>query len=361
MTVTDGPVPPDDLEPDSEFLPGIVRAVLPADRWQVTPRAFWCHVVPEDEPQLPAQGWKLHVSATPLAAPLVLHRCAEVLVAQRARFKFARTLGNATALVSGRYDRSGGGKFITVYPQDDEQFRHLAEQLHLATEGLPGPGILSDRVHRPGSLVHYRYGAFSRSVRLNTDGSWEAVLTTPDGGLEKDGRQPRYSPPSWARCPLPAPVPVAAAGSGSGSAAPSAVLLNDRYVVRRAVRHAYKGGVFIGTDQETGAEVIIKEARRHVGATLSGTDASTLLRHEARMHTALAPLGIAPALSTGSSRAATSTSSRSGSSAGPCTPGWPDGRTTRRARWSTSPGNWSTWCRRCTGPAWCCAISTPTT
>ncbi|QMU78058.1 protein kinase/lanthionine synthetase C family protein [Streptacidiphilus sp. PB12-B1b] len=293
MTGTDSAVAPRGPERDADLLPGIVRSVLAArgaDDWTLTPGPFWCRAEPARRSPLPDQGWKLHVSATPLAAPLVLHRCAEVLLAERATFKFAGTLGRAAELVSARYDRGGGGKFLTAYPDDDEQFRRLAEALHRATSGLPNPGILSDRPYRPGSSVHYRYGGFKAVLRLGNDGSWEPMLTAPDGQLQKDQRLPWYSPPAWARPPLPED----AAPADTDTTRPAAVLLNDRYVVRRAIRHAYKGGVFLGTDRQTGREVVVKEARRHVGAQLSGQDAAAMLRHEAAMHAVLAPLGLAP-------------------------------------------------------------------
>lgn len=139
---------------DLALLPDLVRAVIArsgADSalrgepepdgsadWTVEPGDFWCHVVPAGAARR-TQGWKLHVSATPLSAPLALARSAEVLVAHRAAFKFAGSPARVAALVSGRYERGGGGKFITVYPADDDHFRLLAEELHLATVGLPGP------------------------------------------------------------------------------------------------------------------------------------------------------------------------------------------------------------------------------
>ena len=83
---------------------------------------------------------------------------ADVLVEERASFKFAGALDRVALLTGGRADRGGGGKFITVYPDDPELFRRLARRLHAATLGLRGPRILSDRPYAPGSLVHDRYG-----------------------------------------------------------------------------------------------------------------------------------------------------------------------------------------------------------
>ncbi|MER6401231.1 class IV lanthionine synthetase LanL [Kitasatospora sp. NPDC001603] len=277
-------------DPYATFYPDLIGAVLRrqgARGWTVTPGDFWCHVRPDDAGPGRRQGWKLHVSATPLSAPTVLTRAAEVLVAARAPFKCAGTPGRLTELVSARYDRGGGGKFITVYPDDDDHFRRLAEELHRATAHLPGPGILSDRRYRPDSPVHYRYGAFRGSPRLTNDGSVEPMLQAPDGTFVRDRRTAGFTPPAWAASPLPLPdTPPAAPGTS--------VLLNNRYVVHKAIRHAYKGGVFLATDRRTGREVVVKEARRHVGAVLEGTDAGDLLDHEAAMHALLAPLGRCP-------------------------------------------------------------------
>ncbi|MDH6136914.1 hypothetical protein P3T37_006345 [Kitasatospora sp. MAA4] len=290
MTAPDGAVAAQVPDRDAEFLPEVVRSLLRArggSSWTVTPEEFWCRVSPGQRPNGPTQGWKLHVTATPLAAPLVLNRCASVLIDDQASFKFAGTLQRVAELVDGRYDRGGGGKFITVYPSDEEQFRRLAELLHLATAGLPGPGILSDRQYRPESSVYYRYGAFRGLRRLGNDGAWEYLVTAPDGKPEKDQRLAWYSPPDWARSPLPEPV-------GASAERPAEVLLGGRYVVKRAIRHAYKGGVFLGTDKETGREVVVKEARRDVGAGLNGEDAAARLRHEAAMLALLGPLGLTP-------------------------------------------------------------------
>ncbi len=270
---------------DRALLTDIVHAVIArstpeAERsdWSVEPGEFWCHVVPGGAVAR-AQGWKLHVPATPLSAPLVLARSAEVLVAHRAAFKFAGTPAKAAALVSGRFARGGGGKFLTVYPADDEQFRRLAEELHRATEGLPGPAVLSDRRYRPGSQVFYRYGVFKGVRELTPDGSFAARLTDPGGRPVADERNAWFSPPDWAGDPFP-DRPAAPARS-TATARP--VLLGDRFLVRGAIQHSNKGGVFRAEDTRTGAQVVVKQARPHVGAGLEGLDVRDLLRREAAL------------------------------------------------------------------------------
>ncbi|MFI2735266.1 class IV lanthionine synthetase LanL [Streptomyces sp. NPDC018711] len=270
---------------DRALLPDVVRAVIarsapgaePAD-WSVEPGEFWCHVVPGGAVAR-AQGWKLHIPATPLSAPLVLARSAEVLVAHRAAFKFAGSPARVAALVSGRFARGGGGKFLTVYPSDDEQFRRLAEELHRATEGLPGPAVLSDRRYLPGSQVFYRYGVFKGVRELTADGSFAARLTDPDGRPVADERNAWFSPPAWAGDPFP--DRTAAPARSTATAKP--VLLGDRFLVRGAIQHSNKGGVFRAEDTRTGAQVVVKQARPHVGAGLEGLDVRDLLRREAAL------------------------------------------------------------------------------
>jgi hypothetical protein len=275
----------------SSLLPDIVRPVLARHGlgdWPVHPDGFWCYVgLPAMRARI--QGWKLHLSATPLAAPLVLAQAAEVLAQHRCVFKFASTTDNVRTLGSKQAARGAGGKFITVYCDgDDDQLRELAEDLHQATAGLPGPAILSDRPYRPGSLVHYRFGVMRGVQALTDDGRYEAMLVAPDGRLVPDERNAWYSPPKWApRDPFARPDAKPRATS---------VRLNDRYVVTEAIRHAFTGGVFRARDEQTGALVIIKQARRHAGGTIGGQDRRDTRRHEAQMLRRFQDSGITPRL-----------------------------------------------------------------
>jgi hypothetical protein len=278
---------------DSRLLVDIAQAALARDTarvWKVEPAEFWCQLTPLGHTHR-EQGWKLHVSATLLSAPIVLTRACEVLVRSGCAFKFARGLDQLSELLSNVCDRGSGGKFITAYPADDEQFRRLAAELDRATEGLPGPVVLSDRPVRTGSIVYYRYGVFSAQPVFTNDGSLESMMVAPDGTHRRDERLAWFNPPPWAVPPLPGPRPAAAAGQ---PAQPESVLIGDRFVVSEAIRHSYRGGVYRATDRETGDEVILKQARPHVMGLLTGTDARDALRHEADILDQLSPFGLAP-------------------------------------------------------------------
>ncbi|GAA2775269.1 class IV lanthionine synthetase LanL [Saccharopolyspora taberi] len=262
--------------------------VRAAASWAVREDEFWCRATPV-ESTMARQGWKLHLAATTPTAGAVLQRSLPVLLDARVPFKFAATLAGVHALNSSHAPRSSAGKFLTVYPGTDEQCAELAEALHLATVGLNGPVILSDRPYRRGSLVHYRYGSFVDQRVLTNDGLYRNIIRGPSGEALTDRREARYTPPDWARSPFADAEPLPRRRRRR-----QPILLGDRFAVKEAIRHANKGGVYRARDTFTGAEVVLKEARPHAAAGPDGTDARDLLRVEADALRTLAPLGVCP-------------------------------------------------------------------
>ncbi|MFE2866075.1 class IV lanthionine synthetase LanL [Embleya sp. NPDC059259] len=260
--------------------------------WDVRSDDFWCTVRPPGHAAR-AQGWKIHVSARTGDAPHVLGRVCDVLLPRRVAFKFAGDLERLRMLNSREADRASAGKFITIYPDDDEQFMELVDALDEVTRELTGPGILSDRPCRPGSVVHYRYGGFGRRAVLGNDGGYRAVLTDPDGLAVDDAREAWFTPPAWAPDPLVARARSARAGTPAASSTPG-VLIAGRFAVTSALRHSAKGGVFLGRDTTDDTAVVVKQARAHIEVDRSGRDACAALRHEAVVMRRLAHTGLTP-------------------------------------------------------------------
>ena len=265
--------------------------LVPNHGWTDEPGEFWYYCRPPGHAPRP-QGWKLHLSATLGSAEQVLAAASRVLFARGAAFKFAKGADQLTQMLSIRMERGMSGKFITVYPDNDDHFRELAEALADATEGMVGPAILSDRPYRKGGIVFYRYGGFSGDQRvLGMDGAYNPVLIAPDGQYQVDARNAWYSPPVWARSPIPEPPRRDDAERGKAT-----VLLDERFEVKEAIRHSNRGGVYRATDHHTGATVIIKQARPHVAGERDGKDARDYLRNEATHLRTLAPLGLSPSV-----------------------------------------------------------------
>ena len=198
-------VPEVALCPDDRSLLAIVEAALhdrrAAEHWTLEHSQPWWRVVPVGH-RVRMQGWKLHLAATAASAGSVLRRALPVLLDVGAAFKFAGTIDEVVRLNAPAYPREGAGKFITVYPDLDEHVPVLAQRLHEATAGEAAPAVLSDRRYRPGSTVHYRFGAFAGARALSNDGEYRSLLFGPDGEPVEDRREPRFTPPVWARLPV---------------------------------------------------------------------------------------------------------------------------------------------------------------
>ncbi|MFI0206814.1 MULTISPECIES: class IV lanthionine synthetase LanL [Streptomyces] len=289
--MSSGTFPPEHSAGDAEdagLLQRIARWSLDGSKteWALDSVGFWSRATPSGLNRR-EQGWKLHLSATPLSAPIVLSRVVEVISQNPCAFKFASSLGKVESLVHTRCARGSSGKFITIYPNDDDQFESLAQSLHSATFGLPGPVILSDLPYRPGSLVQYRFGAFVGVEGISNEGNFEVMLRGPGGELVEDRRDPWFNPPKWAGSP---PVPSPA----QDLQRPGGILLAQRFRVTGAIQQSNKGGVFLAEDEKTSRQVVIKRARQHIGATLNGVDAADILRSEAAMLDRLEGLGLTP-------------------------------------------------------------------
>ncbi|MEV7212609.1 lanthionine synthetase LanC family protein [Kitasatospora cineracea] len=269
--------------------------------WTVAVEGSWCTVRPPGR-EPPAQGWELHVGAASAVAFEVLSAVAAAVADDPCAFGFAADRGILRGINAHDCAMESSGKFITVRPGDDEQFRRLAAELHLATTGMPGPVIPTARPYRPGSLVHYRYGASAARPVLGNDGVYRPVLRTPGGDLVEDrpGRRPPWvaDPVEGAGSatggrPLPGGVRVPAQ-PGPGTRHGGGALLDGRWARAGALRHDAGGGVFLGTDRTTGAEVVVTQARAHIEVDRAGTDARTELRRRAALLDRLSGSGLTP-------------------------------------------------------------------
>ncbi|OIJ64327.1 class III lanthionine synthetase LanKC [Streptomyces mangrovisoli] len=268
------------------------RAAMPAS-WRLWRRGYWLLTAP---PQVPAvaQGWKLHVSATSRTSAATLRAVLPVLRDAAVHFKFL--IDPAAMLESNgkSFPRGSSGKFITAYPQDEREFRAVGDALTEALAGFDGPHILSDRRYPGSRVVHYRYGGFVSVSRMLPSGTKELLIRTPEGNPVVDIRHPWFHLPDWVTDPFTAestppgaePAPRAAARK------PQATLAAGRFTVLSAMKFSNRGGIYHGVDNETGADVVIREARPGVQIGPEGTDATELLRHEYDMLTELADTGL---------------------------------------------------------------------
>ena len=275
------------------------RAGMP-EGWRLRRQSYWFVADPPGEPEL-GQGWKLHVSATSQTSAETLRLALPVLRDAGVRFKFLMDPVAMRELNSKSFARSASGKFITVYPRDEESFLGVAEGLAEALRGFDGPYVLTDRRYPGSRVVSYRYGGFTRQTRLHAIGLRELLITTPDGTRVPDDRSPVWTVPEWATDPVTGErAPLKAVDDTSiVDAQPEKTpeqqpkpLLAGRYEVDSALLFSNRGGIYRAIDTVTGADVVLREARPGVEIGPVGIDAVTLLRHEHDLLTELADTGL---------------------------------------------------------------------
>lgn len=253
--------------------------------WQIMPEvdrpSEWIYVRNENTTP-PEQGWKLHVSANVMSARDVLERILAVLLKDDAHFKVLSSKSTLVQLNNGFLGPSQVGKFVTVYPNNDDQAIRLATALDAATNGLAGPSIPSDRPLAPGSLVHYRYGGFSdRQVQIPIGVILPAILR-PDGVLVPDERRTLFSPPDWATDPFEA--------AGVVTEPPEwKPLVADRFLLMSVLSSSPRHILYLAVDVAQPGSCVLKCARKGTGVDRFGRDSVESLRLEADILIRLAP------------------------------------------------------------------------
>lgn len=223
------------------------------------------------ETSLPAQGWKIHVSACLDNAERVLEQVWDYCVERSTAFKFVPSrylLHNRNAKYA---DRGASGKFVTVYPADDADCARIAGDLAALLDGEPGPYILSDLRWGAGP-VHVRYGSFTERNCYDDDGNLCPAVEEPGGRLVPDRRGPAFHVPEWLELPGFLRSHLDARSAATFEGVP--------YRVERALHFSNGGGVYAGRDTRTGEEVVLKEARPHAGLAADGADAVQRLERE---------------------------------------------------------------------------------
>ena len=267
------------------------RAKILEARWQklcalYLPRApkdgIWRHSEGGDRRE-PSAGWKLHISATILSAPVVLKRIAPLLITRGTSFKAPRSLREVGKLNSGLdYRYSQIGKVITVYPRSDNEAVFLAQQLHKLTKRLNGPAVPFDFRFSDTSNVYYRFGAFAY-LELARNGRQVPALYAPEGRLVPDIRE--RAKPDWVSDIFETHKPKLR------SSRQTAV---ESIRVIKVLAQRGKGGVYVAIDLRSGSPrlCLLKEGRRHGEVTWDGRDGAWRVKNEERVLSRLSSCGV---------------------------------------------------------------------
>ncbi len=256
------------------------------DGWQRAESGGWVQLQPAGL-QLPAQGWKVHVSSALTTADDVIGVVWDYCVRAGLAFKFLRSTAIAMICNGKQAGRASSGKLVTVYPADDRQLQEVLDSLGAALGECPGPYVLSDLRWRQGPL-YLRYGGYLEVYCLDDDDEWVLALQTPEGAYVPDLRSPTFEIPPWAPVPGFVAAQIAAAAEDAPGAFP--------YEIKEALHFSNAGGIYKATDPSSGRVVVLREARPHAGLDGAGDDAVARLWRERNIMQRLAGLPVVPAL-----------------------------------------------------------------
>ncbi|MFF4531737.1 class III lanthionine synthetase LanKC [Streptomyces sp. NPDC001407] len=265
------------------------RRPVPAG-WDTARSGDWLHLQPLDatgspRPGQPLQGWKIHVSATADTADKTAADVWDYCVERCIPFKFVPG-PHLLHLRNTKYaGRDHSGKFITIYPDGEEQLRTTLTELHAVIGGRPSPYVLTDLRWHEGPL-YVRYGAFARRFCVDERGTLVPAVENADGQLVPDARTPAFQVPSWVTLPAFLEPHLAARNATTVGDLP--------YRIEKALHFSNGGGVYTGTDTRDGRKVVLKEGRPHAGLASDGADAVARLEREKAALERLTGLGVAP-------------------------------------------------------------------
>lgn len=257
--------------------------------WRTARGGDWLTFTPVDEDGAPlpspAQGWKIHATATRENAERVAAAVWDYCVPRRVPFKFVpgpHLLHLRNAKYAGR-DTSG--KFVTVYPADEGRLEEILRELGEVLKGCEGPYILTDLRWEDGPL-YVRYGAFARRFVVDERGTLVPAVENGDGVLVPDRRAPSFQVPEWVTLPEFLRPQLAARAATTVGDLP--------YRIEKALHFSNGGGVYSGTDTRDGRRVVLKEARPHAGLAADGADAVARLERERDALQRVAGTGVVP-------------------------------------------------------------------
>lgn len=214
-------------------------------------------------------GWKIHLAADHTTALRINELVVPYCVEHGLRFKRLASIETVKLMCAKYAPRASSGKFITIYPADDDAVIEICRDLHERVRHLPGPRILSDLHWLDGPLA-IRYGAFRGRPYVDEHGAIGQLMPAPDGRMRPDRRGPVFSVPDGVEVP----------GGFRTSAEADAGDSLQRYREFSALHFSNSGGVYRAWDTEHERWVVLKEARPSAGFDRTGRSAQDRLRDE---------------------------------------------------------------------------------
>ena len=244
--------------------------------WFKSSDDHWTYFLKLDS-DLPIQGWKIHISSNTKEAQMILEVVSRLMFEFLVPFKYVSNVWELMNKNSKYGDRSSSGKFITIYPKDEEQFTELLEKLHILLKNFSkGPYILNDKRWLDGN-VYFRYGAFKEMYLIQGAAKIPAIKK-PSGELIPDSRAPFYTVPDFIEEPI-----IIRKMTEEQEQTQATTTEFDNYTIESALHFSNGGGVYVANHIPSNNKVVLKEGRPNAGLDGQGRDAVERLKNEAKI------------------------------------------------------------------------------
>lgn len=204
---------------------------------------------------LPVQGWKIHISSNIFNAEEILKIVSSLFEKFNFSFKFIKSEYFLLLTTEKFYPREQAGKFVTIYPNDEVEFRKIIASLYDSLRDFDGPFVLTDKRYKDCKVLYYRYGAFlSMTDKLSSSASTLSIIS-PSGELVEDSRDVQYVLPHFVEEVFP---DIVLEEDGDSH-------LFSHYLDIEPLKFTNHGGVYVAKYQ--GKQVVLKESRPCAGVS----------------------------------------------------------------------------------------------
>lgn len=196
--------------------------------------------------KFPDHGWKIYISCYHDNYQEILSIISNFCFAENYSFKFVNDTNILKFLLSKNANRTESGKFITIYPFNENEFVQIIRKLYPLVNNMVGPYILSDKRYLDSKVIYYRYGVISGE---------DSIMHFKDGTVNDD-RLPYYNLPKYVQDPLHENVEK---DNNSNN------VLEKNYTNISAIHFSNSGGIYSAFNKVRQKEVVLKEARPYIG------------------------------------------------------------------------------------------------
>lgn len=219
-------------------------------------------------PGIPDSGWKIHVSCTATNYNDILDIVSRYCVENCISFKLIKDINKYFANGHKNGDRSSYGKFITIYPKNEDEFVKHIENLYLDLYNYDGPFILSDLRYKDCKCLYYRYG--SNIINRTYDRKGNIYRLIEYNGISYiDKPRPYFYLPDFINNPIEQNENISKSNN---------LLL--KYKIDEVLKFSPIGGVYKGIQKDTNLKCAIKEFYPHTAIVNEKIDSLYLYSKE---------------------------------------------------------------------------------